>query len=187
MALNPVFRKFVSNGVILVHKTCLIALFRAQVRCLTGVRHVRHQQRLRQSLCRERALRRHLSHGLSHHKAYSEAPRCQLHTIIPGMFLPWKRYKFLAAVTNYGTEKQRNRETEITRRSFCLHVHRYLVRNAAQQTSRKDGASIATPQVRSKNQQEHVWRECGSRVLRVYAYYLKVHRGSRESAQVHHN
>ena len=112
MALNPVFRKFVSNGVILVHKTCLIALFRAQVRCLTGVRHVRHQQRLRQSLCRERALRRHLRHGLSHHKAYSEAPRCQLHTIIPGMFLPWKRYKFLAAVTNYGTEKQRNRETE---------------------------------------------------------------------------
>ena len=47
---NPVFREFVSNGVIFMHKTCLVDPFRAQVRCLTRVRHVRHQPASKASL-----------------------------------------------------------------------------------------------------------------------------------------
>ena len=54
---KPRFREFVSNGVILVHKTCLMAPGRAHVRCLTGVRHVRHQTASKASLCGERALK----------------------------------------------------------------------------------------------------------------------------------
>lgn len=54
LAPNPVFRELLSNGVILVHKTCLIAPFRANARCLTGVRHVRYQTDLRQVLAEKR-------------------------------------------------------------------------------------------------------------------------------------
>ena len=64
MTSNPVLREFVSNGVILVLKTCVIAPFQAQVRCHTGVNHVRHETASRAGRCGERALRHSSRHGL---------------------------------------------------------------------------------------------------------------------------